>query len=204
MTSGGELGSAGRSSPTERARDGDYALNDLAALRANPFHAARDYEGFTHRDIVAPTILVRRTGTTVDFSSTTGFVWWKTDDSTDLDYTPLPLASRDNDEEDLQFTQEVRFVVGEGCARSRSPTSVTLDWQAACSSSRRTTNRTPSTAIRRSCCRRSSTFPSSSTRRSRRSTTAVSAATAAERSRSGTSSKSTVGLRGDYENKQAL
>src|SRR5262249_48016309 len=29
----------------ERARDGDYALNDIAALRANPFHAQRDFEG---------------------------------------------------------------------------------------------------------------------------------------------------------------
>ena len=65
---------------TERARDGDYALNDLAALRANPFHVARDFEGFTHRDIVAPTLLVTRAGKTIDFSSTTGFVWWKTDD----------------------------------------------------------------------------------------------------------------------------
>ena len=46
----------------ERARDGDYALNDLAALRARPFHAARDFEGFTHRDIVAPTVLVRHIG----------------------------------------------------------------------------------------------------------------------------------------------
>src|SRR5262249_12593241 len=27
----------------EHARDGDYALMDLAALRANPFHAARDF-----------------------------------------------------------------------------------------------------------------------------------------------------------------
>ncbi len=29
----------------ERARDGDYALNDLAAVRQNPFHVQRDYEG---------------------------------------------------------------------------------------------------------------------------------------------------------------
>ena len=30
----------------EQARDGDYSLNDVGALRSNPFHAARDFEGF--------------------------------------------------------------------------------------------------------------------------------------------------------------
>jgi hypothetical protein len=35
----------------ERARDGDYALNDLDALRANPFHTSRDFEGHTNRDV---------------------------------------------------------------------------------------------------------------------------------------------------------
>src|SRR5262245_54101335 len=46
----------------ERARDGDYGLNDLASLRANPYHAARDFEGFTHRDIIAPTVQVNYLG----------------------------------------------------------------------------------------------------------------------------------------------
>ena len=46
----------------ERARDGDYALNDLAALRENPFHSARDFEGYTHRDIFGTTIQAERTG----------------------------------------------------------------------------------------------------------------------------------------------
>ncbi len=46
----------------ERARDGDYALNDLAALRANPFHSSRDYEGYTNRDIFGTTIQAEHTG----------------------------------------------------------------------------------------------------------------------------------------------
>ena len=33
---------------------------------------------------------------------------WKTEDATDLDYTPLPLIVRNNNEESFQFTQEVR------------------------------------------------------------------------------------------------
>ena len=43
----------------ERARDGDYALNDLGELRARPFHAARDFEGRTERDLWSATVLVR-------------------------------------------------------------------------------------------------------------------------------------------------
>jgi iron complex outermembrane recepter protein len=113
---------------TERARDGDYALNDIDALRANPFHAARDYEGFTNRDIVAPTFLVRRAGEKLDLSSTTGFVWWTTDDSTDLDYTPLPLVRRDNREEDLQFTQEFRASSAKSAPKTLGNAS--LAWQA--------------------------------------------------------------------------
>jgi iron complex outermembrane receptor protein len=93
----------------ERARDGDYALNDLAALRANPFHAQRDFEGRTDRDIFSTTVLTRHEGPGLVFSTTTGIVRWTTFDSTDLDYTPLPAATRTNDEQDLQFTQEVRI-----------------------------------------------------------------------------------------------
>ena len=40
----------------ERARDGDFALNDLGGLRENPFEVARDFEGHTDRDIVATTL----------------------------------------------------------------------------------------------------------------------------------------------------
>ena len=46
----------------ERARDGDYALNDLAAVRQNPFEVARDYEGQTDRDIFSTTILAQARG----------------------------------------------------------------------------------------------------------------------------------------------
>ena len=93
----------------ERARDGDYALTDLATLRANPFQTSRDFEGYTNRDIFSTTVLAKHEGQKVTFSSTTGFVNWNTKDVTDLDYTPLSLVTRDNTEEALQFTQEVRF-----------------------------------------------------------------------------------------------
>jgi len=113
----------------ERARDGDYALNDLAAVRANPFHVSRDFEGFAHRDILAQTVQVTYLGPRVDFSTTTGFLKWKTEDLTDLDYTPLPLITRNNAEEDFQFTEEAR-VSSSKAAPIVLSNQVTMKWQA--------------------------------------------------------------------------
>jgi iron complex outermembrane receptor protein len=113
----------------ERARDGDYALNDLAALRARPFHASRDVEGFTYRDIVAPTFRVVYSGPKLDFSTTTGILKWKTEDLTDLDYTALPLITRHNAEEDLQVTEEARFASAKAAPMALSDR-VTMKWQA--------------------------------------------------------------------------
>ena len=111
----------------ERARDGDYALSDLGGLRQNPFHTMRDFEGFTHRDIVGTTIQTRREGA-VSLTSTTGFLKWKTDDSTDLDYTPLPLARRSNAEESFQFTEEFR--ISSSTAHPARLASLPFKWQA--------------------------------------------------------------------------
>jgi iron complex outermembrane receptor protein len=112
----------------ERARDGDYSLNDVGALRANPFHAARDFEGRVDRDIVGTTILARRIGERIVLTSNTGFLRWKTQDLTDLDYTPLPLLTRDNTERDFQFTQEVR-VASADRASIRLSNGAQLRWQ---------------------------------------------------------------------------
>jgi iron complex outermembrane receptor protein len=113
----------------ERARDGDYALSDLGGLRTNPFRTGRDFEGFTHRDIVGTTILNRLDGSRVSVSSTTGFLKWNTEDATDLDYTPLPLMVRNNEEESFQFTQEVR-VASAPNASLRVADGAMLKWQA--------------------------------------------------------------------------
>jgi len=93
----------------ERDRDGDYALGDLSAIRTAPFRVNRDFEGFTNRDINNVTVNLRGTGQNVSIESTTGVIKWKTEDQTDLDYSPLPLATRSNAEQDRQFTQEVRI-----------------------------------------------------------------------------------------------
>jgi iron complex outermembrane receptor protein len=112
----------------ERARDGDYALSDLAALRAGEYETARDFEGDSQRDVLGATLLTRREGARFAFSTTTGLLRWKTLDETDLDYTPLPLIRRRNAEEDLQFTQEVRLASAAG-APVRVTDRMALRWQ---------------------------------------------------------------------------
>ncbi len=113
----------------ERNRDGDYALGDLDAIRVTPHRVARDFEGFTNRDINNVTFNVRGTGQNFAIQSNTGFVKWNTEDATDLDYSPQPLATRTNEEADRQFTQEIR--IG---SPANAPMAVTdqfmLRWQA--------------------------------------------------------------------------
>ena len=107
----------------ERARDGDYRLNDLLSARTNPSLAPRNFEGFTHRDVLAPTLLIAGKNGTMDLAFTTGAVWWKTLDATDLDYSPAPLIERENREKGKQFSQELR-------ASSSKNSSDALTWQA--------------------------------------------------------------------------
>ena len=113
----------------ERNRDGDYALGDLDAIRLAPYTVARDFEGFTNRDINSVTVNLRGTGQNFAIESTTGYVKWDTEDQTDLDYTPLPLARRTNDEADRQFTQEVRIASPENAPMQLGDT-MTVKWQA--------------------------------------------------------------------------
>ena len=117
----------------ERDRDGDYALGDLNSIRARPHHVAYDFQGgYTRRDVLAPTLIARRTGAKVDFVSITGGVWWKTHDLTDLDYTPAPAGTRDNREKDFQFTQEFRLASAPD-APVRLSDPLKLKWQAGAS-----------------------------------------------------------------------
>lgn len=100
----------------ERARDGDYALNDLASLRAQSRLSTRDTVGFTRRDVLMPTFQFTYHFDTFDFTSTTGLVWWRSQDTTDLDYSNAqafpgagPLLIRNNSERQTTWTQEFRF-----------------------------------------------------------------------------------------------
>lgn len=113
----------------ERDRDGDYALSDLGGLRANPFQTARDFEGFTERDIFSTAIQTRWDGGRISLSTSTGIVDWSTEDQTDLDYLPVNLATRVNNEDSLQFTQEVR-VASSAMHPVQLSNAVKLGWQA--------------------------------------------------------------------------
>ena len=113
----------------ERDRDGDYALSDLGGLRTNPFQAARDFEGFTERDIFSTAIQTRWDGSSISVSTSTGIVDWRTQDETDLDYLPVSLATRANEEDSLQFTQEVR-VASSAMRPLQLSNAVKLGWQA--------------------------------------------------------------------------
>jgi iron complex outermembrane receptor protein len=113
----------------ERNRDGDYALGDLDALGTAPYRVARDFEGFTNRDINSLTVNLRGTGLNLAIVSNTGYVKWDTEDATDLDYTPLPLARRTNNEADRQFTQELRIASPEN-APLQLRNEMLLKWQA--------------------------------------------------------------------------
>jgi iron complex outermembrane receptor protein len=112
----------------QRDQDGDYGLNDLAALRQNPFHSSRDFEGIVERDVLSSTGQIRWEGSRFTFGSTTGVVNWKTRDITDLDYTARPLVVRDNKERDVQITQEARIASAPG-APARLGEGVRLRWQ---------------------------------------------------------------------------
>jgi iron complex outermembrane receptor protein len=113
----------------ERARDGDYALADLTQVRATPYEVMRDFEGHTDRDILNTIVEARHVGSRWTFTSTTGILRWKTFDQTDLDYSPLPLARRENLEETTQFTQEVR-VASAAAAPVKLSDALSLRWQA--------------------------------------------------------------------------
>lgn len=99
----------------ERDRDGDYAFGDLAAVRRQPHEVTRDFtDGYNDRDVLAPTLIATRRGESLEVASTTGYVYWKNDALTDLDYgytTPQvfwPYATRENEEQQNQVTQEFR------------------------------------------------------------------------------------------------
>jgi iron complex outermembrane receptor protein len=100
----------------ERDRDGDHALGDLGGLRERPHRVNRDFtDGFVNRDLVAPTLITTAKAEALTLQSITGFVYWKNEALTDLDYgvaSPANFflnATRRNEETQDQFTQEFRL-----------------------------------------------------------------------------------------------
>jgi iron complex outermembrane receptor protein len=119
----------------EHDNDGDYALGDLAYIRANPNHVSRDFAGYNHRSVESTTLIADYRGSAISFSSITGGVWWRNHALTDLDYQTAALANyglyatRDNVETQHQFTQEFRFASSKDKPLDASD-DLKLDWQA--------------------------------------------------------------------------
>ncbi|MEI6970829.1 MAG: TonB-dependent receptor [bacterium] len=90
-------------------RDGDYALYDLASIRARPHHISRDYEGTSYRDTMQPVFTALRSGERADIASITAFQWWQSRDRTDLDATEADLLRRENRENQRAWLEEVRL-----------------------------------------------------------------------------------------------
>ena len=112
----------------ERDRDGDYALGDLSVIRARAHHVDRDFEGFTDRDIIAPTLIASYAGRTMDVTMTAGLVWWETRDLTDLDYSVAPFVTRDSREKDVTFSDELRLASAKDAPLNLSD-DLKLKWQ---------------------------------------------------------------------------
>ncbi len=108
----------------ERDRDGDFALGDLAALRNRSHRVARDFEGRSDRDLLAPTLILQRRGERADLTMTTGFVRWRHLQLTDLDYSPVPAVTRRDRTEARQLTQEFRLA-----SPAAAPVVLDEDWR---------------------------------------------------------------------------
>ena len=119
----------------EHDNDGDYSLGDLDAIRSNPHHVNRDFEGYARRDVGSATFIADYRGRTLDFSSITGGVLWKSHNVTDLDYQVATFENygmysvRDNVEKQHQFTQEFRFSPATD-RQLRLDNDVSMDWLA--------------------------------------------------------------------------
>lgn len=113
----------------EKDHDGDYALGDLNYIRANPHHVVYDFDGYTHRDVIAPTLLVDLKGEAVDFSSITGLVWWHTHDYGDLSYYTGSPGTNSDLERGWQFSQEFRLGSAKDAPLQLNP-DLQLKWQA--------------------------------------------------------------------------
>lgn len=99
----------------EQDRDGDYALGDLGGLRRDPWKVSRDFtDGHNYRDVVSPTLVLSHTGERVRAESISGFVYWRNDGLSDLDYGVASVTNyflygtRENVEKQTQVTQEFR------------------------------------------------------------------------------------------------
>ena len=93
----------------ERDRDGGFVLFDLDSLQNNPHKVAKDFDGFTERDLVAPSLSLTYTSTAFELRSISAYEYWSIDEATDIDFTRNDLIRRHTEEDQNQFFQEFRL-----------------------------------------------------------------------------------------------
>jgi outer membrane receptor protein involved in Fe transport len=93
----------------ENARDGGFVLSDLAGLRADPHHINQDFEGLANRDVLAPSLVYRRLGDTLDFTSVSAWQTWDVLETSDFDFSPIDGVRRRAEEEQDYAYQELRI-----------------------------------------------------------------------------------------------
>lgn len=93
----------------ESDRDGGPVFTDARTLRQRPRETRQDFSGYSTRDLIMPTLQVLYHADAFDFTSTTGYVGWETHESSDLDYSAVPLITQLNQEQMRTWTQEFRF-----------------------------------------------------------------------------------------------
>ena len=110
----------------EDAHDGDFALQDLAQLRANPHHVRHNFEGFTQRRINSQTLRVSYLAPELRFESISGRAGYTAFETTDLDANDRESLTRRNHRIGEQLTQEFRWLSPEAIALGKH---MTLRWQ---------------------------------------------------------------------------
>ncbi|MEQ1892777.1 MAG: TonB-dependent receptor, partial [Planctomycetota bacterium] len=93
----------------ENARDGGFVLSELSGLRADPHHINQDFEGLANRDVLAPSLVYRLLGDTLDFTSISAWQTWDVLETSDFDFSPIDGVRRRAEEEQNYAYQELRL-----------------------------------------------------------------------------------------------
>ena len=113
---------------SERARDGDFGLYDLAALRDRPRYVEHDFTGFTHRDVDFYAGHLSYFGDQTSLRLIAAHVPYRAHEQTDLDLSAADRLTRDNKRIGRQTTMELLWSSAEQ-APIQLPASATLQWQ---------------------------------------------------------------------------
>ncbi len=93
----------------EIARDGGFALGFLDSLRDRPHHISEDFEGKSERDLATPAITWRETGSSTEFTSITAYEDWSILETSDFDFSILDGVRRKTEEDQQYAYQELRL-----------------------------------------------------------------------------------------------